>query len=142
MGNVSATDLRVASAMGWHDLTDLLKKPLHEFLRFKSSLMISFNEHASPSHPITGETRLWLILGENMYSDSENHAVTLDDTLSAALEKLAANHIHRVWIVRNQPATTGTGASVQQLGSKAGGNVPVGCISMTDVIYELSYFNA
>jgi CBS domain-containing protein len=124
VGNVSATDVRVAAATGWQELTTILAKPLHDFLKFKASLMLNINEHASHPHPIT---------------------VTPEDKLELALDKLATNHVHRVWVVRGQPTKTGTGAAAAAEtteGETKSSNVPLGCISLTDVIHELVQFNA
>jgi CBS domain-containing protein len=125
VGNVSATDVRVAAATGWQELTALLAKPLRDFLKFKASLMLTINERASHPRPIT---------------------VTPEDKLETALEKLAVNHVHRVWVVRGEAAVAGTGAAARAEaeveGFKLGANVPVGCVSLTDVIHELAEFNA
>lgn len=125
VGNVSATDVRVVAATGWQELTALLAKPLHDFIKFKASLMLTINERASHPRPIT---------------------VTPEDKLETALEKLAVNHVHRVWVVRGAAAVAGTGAAAraeaEAEGFKRGANVPVGCVSLTDVIHELAEFNA
>jgi CBS domain-containing protein len=62
VGNVSATDVRVAAATGWQELTALLAKPLRDFLKFKASLMLTINERASHPRPITGTCLHWFPL--------------------------------------------------------------------------------
>jgi CBS domain-containing protein len=117
IGNISATDLRVVAATGWQDMLTMLSKQLNEFLSFKGSLMINLTDRASHPHPIT---------------------VTPDETVESALEKLALNHIHRVWVIQGR--TTGTGAAAEEEAQAK--NVPIGCVSMTDIISELAGFNA
>jgi CBS domain-containing protein len=121
VGNLSATDVRVAAATGWQELTSLLAKPLHDFLKFKASLMLNLNDRASHPRPIT---------------------VTPEDKLEMALEKLATNHVHRVWVVRGETKMTGTGPAAWADSEAKAVNIPVGCISLTDVIHELAQFNA
>jgi len=120
VGNVSATDLRIAAATGWQKMMELLNQPLHNFLQFKGTLVIYPYDKASHPKPIT---------------------VTPDDTLEAALEKLESCHIHRVWVVQGdqkQPLA-GTGEAAQAQSKES--CIPLRCVTMTDVINELAHYN-
>lgn len=113
VGNVSASDIKVAAASAL-ELVHLLRMRLDNFLEMKRTLMINLNERVAPPRPIT---------------------VNEEEPFSSVLEKFVVNHIHRVWVVKQNGQAKGTGAGIEQ---KAGGNFPIGGISLTDVARVLS----
>jgi len=120
VGNVSATDLRIAAATGWQKMMELLDQPLRSFLQFKGTLVIYPYDKASHPKPIT---------------------VTPDQTLEAALGKLESYHIHRVWVVQGdqKPSLTGTGEAAQTQSKES--CIPLRSVTMTDVLNELAHYN-
>jgi len=114
VGNLSASDMKVAAASAT-DLVHLLRMRLDNFLETKRTLMLNLNERMAPPRPIT---------------------VSEDESFGSVLEKFVVNHIHRVWAVKPSQTAQGTGASTTQ--QQAGPNIPVGCISLTDVARVLS----
>jgi len=139
VGNVSASDLKVIAAAGWQQLTGLLAQPLHDFLKFKGTFMLNLRDHASHPVPITGQPISFVLLRSQMFMIITLclSTVDLDDTLEIVLFKLATKHVHRVWVVENESPQTGTGADAKEARS-----TPVGCITLTDVIHELTQFSA
>lgn len=127
MGNVSASDIKVCVASG-RALIDLLTMSLERFLQLKGSLMVDIDQPLSHRHSITA---------------------TPDDTMDQVLDKLITHRIHRLWIVDSarDEEESGTASPSDQSESmnrkrKRVGRVPIGCVSLCDVLNELASFES
>jgi CBS domain-containing protein len=122
MGNVSASDIKVGVASG-KQLLDMLTMSLEQFLTLKGSLMIDIDRPLSHRQPITA---------------------TPEDTMEQVLEKLITHRIHRLWIVESDgegdDADVSSPAGEQS--RKRTGRVPIGCVSLCDVLNELASFES
>ncbi len=123
IGNVSASDIKIVSATS-QELMSLLGMKLDKFLDLKGNLMLGLGVKASLPHPIT---------------------VTEEDTMGNILQTLNENKIHRVWVERPKQAQTAAGTGLgkieqQQQHEEKPKLLPVGCVSLCDVINELSNF--
>lgn len=131
IGNVSASDIKVCVASG-RALIDLLSTTLERFLQLKGTLMVDIDRPLSHRHPITA---------------------TPDDTMEQILDKLITHRIHRLWVVESTDSeeladsvsprdNRGKSDEAGTKKRKRGGMVPIGCVSLCDVLNELACFES